>query len=73
MDEKVMTEKQASDYLQLTTRTLQAWRYRGGGPKYIRVSSKCVRYRQSDIDKWLAERVASSTSDTIEAERVDQR
>jgi len=73
MNEKVMTEKQASDYLQLTTRTLQAWRYRGGGPKYIRVSSKCVRYRQSDIDKWLAERVASSTSDTIEAERVDQR
>jgi len=72
MDEKVMTEKQASDYLQLTTRTLQAWRYRGGGPKYIRVSSKCVRYRQSDIDKWLASRIASSTSEETEIENVAQ-
>lgn len=33
--------------------TLRQWRYTGTGPKYIRVG-RHVRYRQSDIDAWLA-------------------
>ena len=59
---RVMTEKQAADYVQLTPRCFQAYRYKGGGPQYVRISSRCVRYRLEDLEAWLADRLASSTS-----------
>lgn len=69
MQNELMTERQAADYLQVTTRTTQAWRYRGGGPKFVRISSRCVRYRKTDLDAWIAERIARNTTDTTTAER----
>lgn len=66
----VMTEKQAADYLKVKVRTVQAWRYRGGGPQYVRGSSKYVRYRKEDVDQWLQERITSSTSELTEAEKA---
>lgn len=59
----VLTERQAAEYLQLSPRTLQAWRLRGGGPAFVRISKRCVRYRLVDIQAWAEERLARSTSD----------
>lgn len=59
----IMTEKQAANFLSLTPRTLQAWRYRGDGPQFIRISRRCIRYRRCDLDQWLEQRLTGSTSE----------
>lgn len=48
--------------LGITARALQAWRSRGGGPKFVRVG-RLVRYRQSDVESWLADQARANTSD----------
>jgi len=59
----LLNEKQAARFLNFTPRCLQAWRQRGGGPKYVRISSRAVRYRRQDLDSWIEERLKSSTSE----------
>ena len=56
-------EADASDFLNLSVNTLRAYRSRGGGPRYIAVSSRCIRYRRIDCRKWLEQRLRTSTSD----------
>jgi len=55
--------------MNVTPRALQSWRYKGGGPAFIRISARCVRYRRSDIDKWLSDRVAHNTVEKTKAEQ----
>ncbi|HTG34971.1 MAG TPA: helix-turn-helix domain-containing protein [Thermoanaerobaculia bacterium] len=57
------TEKEAAGLLGFSVRTLQAWRVRGGGPQFVKVSARCVRYRLTDLDSWVEERLRRSTSD----------
>jgi hypothetical protein len=59
----LVDERTAAAMLGFTTRTLQAWRHRGGGPNYVRISSRCIRYRLADLQDFAAERVRTSTSD----------
>lgn len=47
-------------------RTLETWRVRGGGPRFLKVGRR-VAYRRRDLDAWLAERERASTSDTGKA------
>ena len=51
-DYTLLTETQASLFLGFSPRALQAWRYRGGGPLFVKVSSRCVRYRKKDLIDW---------------------
>lgn len=59
----LMTEKEAAQVVGFSVRTLQAWRVRGAGPRFVKVSARCVRYRQRDLEEWVEERLRSSTSD----------
>ena len=63
-NDSLLTEKQAAEYLSFSPRALQGWRGRGGGPVFVRVSSKAVRYRLADLRRWVEERRRSSTSAT---------
>ena len=60
--EPLLTEREAAAYLNFTPRALQAWRVRGGGPRFIACSSRAIRYRRRDLDAWVEERVRTSTS-----------
>lgn len=42
-------EEEAAKFAGCSTRTLQKWRSVGGGPEYIAVSTRCVRYRRADL------------------------
>jgi predicted DNA-binding transcriptional regulator AlpA len=66
----LLTESQAARLLGISVRTLQAWRVRGGGsgPRYVRISSRCVRYRVPDLEEWIETRLRNSTSDQSESE-----
>ena len=59
----LIDEKAAGDFLDLTPRTMQAMRQRGGGPPYIVVSARCLRYTRRRLKIWADERVRTSTSD----------
>lgn len=60
--ENLLNEQQAAEYLGLKPRTLQAWRTRGGGPIYLRISHRCVRYTMADLRAWLDTRRFASTA-----------
>jgi predicted DNA-binding transcriptional regulator AlpA len=54
----LLTEKQvaSADFLNLKNpRTLSQWRVARTGPRWIRVGTHLVRYRRSDVLKWLAD------------------
>jgi hypothetical protein len=59
----LIDEKVAAEFLDLTPRTTQAYRQRGGGPKYIVLSSRCIKYRRIDLKAWADARVRTSTAD----------
>ena len=54
---------EAALLLGLSPRTLEALRLRGGGPVFIKVTPKAVRYRRRDLAAWLDARQRRSTSD----------
>jgi len=55
-------EKKAADFLGLSPRTLQAWRVRGGGPRYAKIG-KAVRYRKRELVAFQEAHTVSSTSE----------
>lgn len=59
----LLTTEQAAQVLAVHPRTLDGWRIRGNGPKFLQLSARCVRYRRSDIEAWTVERERRSTSD----------
>lgn len=46
-----------ADYLGVPVGTLYQWRHLGTGPKAYRLG-KHLRYRQADVESWLAEQAA---------------
>jgi len=66
--------EQAAEYLDLKATTLETWRSRGGGPRYILLSPRAVRYRKEDLDAFIAARVRRNTSDChTEIRAVEER
>ncbi|NCC61329.1 MAG: DNA-binding protein [Verrucomicrobiae bacterium] len=59
----MLTPEQTSRMLCISPRTLENWRYRGMGPKYLQISKRCIRYRLSDIEEWQQSILRKSTSD----------
>jgi predicted DNA-binding transcriptional regulator AlpA len=57
----LLTQRQASEMLTLSQRSLERMRVAGDGPKFVRVR-RCVRYRLTDVLEWIASRVRTSTS-----------
>jgi excisionase family DNA binding protein len=54
MEPILLTEQQAAQVLTVKVKTLQAWRVRGGGPKFIKLG-RCVRYSRDSLLEFLAE------------------
>ncbi len=61
MDMSLKTEP-AADYLGVAKSTMEAWRVRGGGPRFVKLG-KAVRYRKEDLDAFVNSRIFSSTSE----------
>lgn len=59
--DRLLTPRELAVYLDVPLTTLYAWRYRGEGPAGFRVG-KHLRYRWSDIEHWISERVRESES-----------
>lgn len=55
--EVLLRPPEAARLLGVTTRALDAWRAQGRGPRFVRVSSRCIRYRRRDLLDWIAEAI----------------
>ena len=54
MLEALFTTEQAAARLGTTKRTLEAWRYEGGGPVFVKLGGRLVRYRPCDLESFIA-------------------
>ncbi len=59
----LIDEKAAAKFLNLSVRSLQGYRYKGGGPRFVSVSARCVKYRRIDCREWSETKLRTSTSD----------
>ncbi|WP_310569324.1 helix-turn-helix domain-containing protein [Gemmatimonas sp.] len=59
-----LTAVDAARFLGLSVRTLNNWRWLGGGrgPEFHRIGT-AIRYRRSDLEAWLSKRRFHSTSE----------
>lgn len=64
--EILINEEVAAKFLDLSSRTLQAYRLKGRGPPFYRLSARCIRYRRTDLRTWVQGRHATSTSEYSE-------
>ena len=61
--DRLIDEREAAGFLCYSPRALQNWRIRGGGPRFVKVSARSIRYRRRDLNRWIEERIRSNTSE----------
>ncbi|WP_308281982.1 helix-turn-helix transcriptional regulator [Dietzia aurantiaca] len=62
----LLTPQELAGELGMAVTALAQWRYRGQGPRFIK-EGRWVRYRRSDVDAWIADRVHDRTDRPITA------
>ena len=60
---ELINEKLAANFLDVTPRFLQGRRQKGGGPPFVRISARCVKYTRFRCKGWYDARLRNSTSD----------
>jgi len=48
---------EVASFLKISAGTLYHWVSERRGPPYVRLSGGCLRWRRSDVNAWVAERV----------------
>jgi len=61
----MIDETKAAGFVGYTIRALQNWRVRGGGPKFIKVSGRSIRYRRRDLIEWAESKLCANTSQDV--------
>jgi phage terminase Nu1 subunit (DNA packaging protein) len=61
----LLCQDDVASILSVSTRTMEDWRLRGGGPPYVVLSRRCVRYDLAVLIDWIRSRAAQNTSQSI--------
>jgi predicted DNA-binding transcriptional regulator AlpA len=64
----LLRAEEVAEVTRLSIETLAQWRSQRRGIPFVKISRNCVRYRQTDLDSWLAERTVLT-----DQSRSDQR
>jgi len=59
---QLMKTEEAGRYLGLSSSLLNKLRLTGGGPVFVRLAGRAIRYRKADLDAWVAASLMASTS-----------
>ncbi|WP_134768588.1 helix-turn-helix domain-containing protein [Nocardioides sp. 1609] len=54
-DREFLSTEELADLLGVPVATCRWWRHNGTGPRGFRVG-RAVRYRRTDVDRWIEER-----------------
>lgn len=61
--DRLIGEREAASFLGYSVRALQNWRVRGGGPDFVKISGRSIRYRRREMIAWIEGRIRSNTSE----------
>jgi Helix-turn-helix domain len=64
---QLLNTSDAAKRLGISPRTLEGWRISGCGPRFLKVSDRCVRYSLSEL---MAFTESNSVSNTIQARQL---
>lgn len=59
---RLMKTADAAEYLGVSQSLLHKLRLTGGGPVFVRLAGRAIRYRKPDLDAWVNASVMASTS-----------
>ncbi len=62
MDVKTLSIEEVAKILGMTRGALATMRFEGRGPRFLKISARVVRYRESDVNEWLDARTFQSTA-----------
>jgi predicted DNA-binding transcriptional regulator AlpA len=67
LDDRLLTRKEAAEILGLQPQTLARWKWEGreDRPREVRVGSRAIRYRASDLLQWIAARAEHPAADAL--------
>lgn len=60
--EKLLRTEDVATLLGVPAKTLEMWRYRGTGPRFVKLG-RLVRYAESDLAEWMLSRTRSNTAE----------
>jgi predicted DNA-binding transcriptional regulator AlpA len=63
MEKALATATDVAQHLGYSPEGLAQMRYRGTGPKFIKLGGRAVRYRWSDVEAWLDRQTMERTGD----------
>jgi predicted DNA-binding transcriptional regulator AlpA len=58
---RLLSPKQTSEFLAVPESTLAHWRSERRGPVYVKLEGSIVRYRKSDLEKYIGARIVEPT------------
>jgi predicted DNA-binding transcriptional regulator AlpA len=61
--DRLLTPQQLANMLNLPIASIYDMRYRGTGPRAIKISGKALRFRLSDVEAWLRDRETQSSAE----------
>ena len=70
--EPLLTPEDVAEFLRVSPRTLERWRWAGGGPPFHRVGGLC-RYAKGDLESWVAAGRNGSSPGPTRRSRSQQR
>jgi predicted DNA-binding transcriptional regulator AlpA len=65
MCKKLINEREASELFGMSTAWFQRKRWEGGGPLFLKIDKKSIRYQISDLNDYFIKKKLRSTSETI--------
>lgn len=64
---EMLDARQFAEYVHITPDTAAQWRYKGIGPKFVKIGPRRVLYRRTDVDSWLDAQTVQSTAEVSAA------
>ena len=55
-----LAPREAASYLSISSKQLEHYRRRGGGPRYAKFA-RMVRYPRAELDRWMSEHLVAAT------------
>lgn len=49
----LLTEREVADRLNIAVKTVQNWRWKGEGPRAVKLGKRAVRYRRADVEAFI--------------------
>lgn len=63
---RILRTLEAANYIGLSPSTLEKYRIRGGGPRFVHLGGRAVGYDVADLDAWIdLQRSRDATGDLV--------